>query len=234
MKRMLLILTIVALILSFSNVSMAQITEKGVKAGFYMANASGSDADDLTGDIFEKKARNGFAVGVYALYPLNESITLRPEVLYCQKGVKYEGSGTETVNMGYGYTVDYEYDGTIDVSLTYLEIPVLFQYDIASSGNMKPFVFAGPYLAFNMGAKMKMDMKVTAMGHTETESESEDMKDDVKSMDYGLVVGVGAKVTDKIHIDARYSMGMTSIDDTSDDLDLKNTVIAVTAGFALN
>ena len=61
MKRMVLILTILALILSFSNVSMAQITEKGIKAGFYMASAAGSDAKDMFGDEADLKSKNGFA-----------------------------------------------------------------------------------------------------------------------------------------------------------------------------
>ncbi|NQT25450.1 PorT family protein [candidate division KSB1 bacterium] len=225
---MVLILTIAALILSFSNVSMAQITEKGVKAGFYMANATGSDVDDVFGMDVDVKSKNGFAIGGYVLYPLNETITLRPEVLYCQKGAIWEGSESGSYN---GYS--YEAEITATANLTYLEIPVLFQYNIASSGTMKPFVFAGPYVALKMGAKMKIEQKITVMGHTESESETDDM-DDVKGTDFGLVIGVGAKVTDKIHIDARYSMGMTSIDDSSEDMDIKNKVIAITAGYALN
>ncbi|NQT25448.1 PorT family protein [candidate division KSB1 bacterium] len=215
MKRMVLILTIMALILSFSNVSMAQITEKGVKVGLNLASATGDDVKDA-------KSKTGFAVGGYVLYPLNESVTMQIEALYAQKGVKMEGEETITY---YGYTMTYDYKSTIN--LTYIEIPVLFRYDIQSSGNMKPYIIAGPYIALTMGAKVKWE--------SGDESGSDDIKDDIKGMDYGVILGAGVKVNEKISIDARYSMGLTSVDDSEHDAgDMKNKVISVTAGYALN
>lgn len=219
MKRMVLILTIMALILAFSNVSVAEITEKGVKVGLNLANIGGSDAkDNFMGESPSNKM--GFAAGAYILYPMNESITMRVEALYSQKGAKAEG--TEDFSYyGYSGSIDYKIEATI----TYIEIPILFQYDIQSSGNMKPCVFAGPYLAMKMGAKLKVTV--------EDDTETDDIED-VKGMDYGIIVGVGAKLTEKISVDARYSMGLTSIDDSDEDFDLKNKVIAITAGYALN
>ncbi|NQT25451.1 PorT family protein [candidate division KSB1 bacterium] len=219
MKRMVMILTIVALILSFSNVSMAQITEKGVKVGLNMANITGDEADELFPDDPENKT--GFAIGGYVLYPLNETITMRIEALYSQKGAKASGE----MDHGYYYyygggSVDYKAEATV----TYLEIPVLFQYDIESSGSMKPFVFAGPFLALKMSDKYKMTI--------DGDTESGDI-DDLKGSDYGIVIGAGAKINEKIFIDLRYSMGMTTIVDI-DDVDVKTKVIAIMAGYALN
>lgn len=215
---MVLILTIVALVLSFSNVSVAQITEKGVKVGLNLANASGDDIEDT-------KNKMGFAVGGYILYPLNETITMRVEAMYSQKGAKMEGEMpmyTTTSTWPY-YTVEMV-DYTATMSIDYIEIPILFQYDIQSSGTMVPCVFAGPYLALKMSAKQKYEAG--------DESETEDLED-VRGMDYGIILGVGAKVTDKVSIDARYSMGLATIDDEG-DFDAKHKVIAITAGYALN
>ena len=220
MKRVVLILTILALMLSFSNVSIAQITEKGIKVGLNLANASGDDVEDT-------KNKMGFAVGGYILYPLNETITMRVEAMYSQKGAKMEGEMPVVETLPYFPYYTYEMkDYTATMSVDYIEIPVLFLYEIQSSGTMKPFVFAGPYLALKMSAKTKVEVEGE-------DSETEDMKD-VKGMDYGIILGAGAKVTDKISVDVRYSMGLTSVDDSDADADIKNKVIAVTAGYALN
>jgi opacity protein-like surface antigen len=72
-----------------------------------------------------------------------------------------------------------------------------------------PNIYAGPYLAFMLGADI----------------DGNDVKDAFKSTDFGLVVGVGLdfKLSEgnrMLELDFRYSMGITKIYDF-DDLDIK-------------
>jgi hypothetical protein len=207
MKRVILLVVILSLALAGMVYSQG-LSQKGIKAGLNIANMTGDNMEDA-------KRKNVYAAGVFAVLDLNENVALRPEVLYSLKGAKMEES-----EEGYNFKMT--------INLTYIDIPVLLQYVLPTSGSIKPQLFAGPSIGLLMGAKMKME----AGG----EEEEEDIKDDVKSMDIGLVFGVGISITNNISIDVRYSMGMTNISDMEDDDDagtVKNKVISAMLGISL-
>ncbi len=90
-----------------------------------------------------------------------------------------------------------------DVKFGYIDIPVLIKVNIPLEGkSFAPNMFAGPYMAFNMSADI----------------EGEDFKDEIKSTDFGLVVGAGVDVMLKegvqmLTFDFRYSIGFAKLDD---------------------
>jgi hypothetical protein len=56
-------------------------------------------------------------------------------------------------------------------------------------------------------------------------------------MDFGLVVGGGVEIATggtggAVTADARYVLGLTSIDDSADEFDVKNGTIALILGYA--
>ncbi|MCK4571978.1 PorT family protein [candidate division WOR-3 bacterium] len=110
------------------------------------------------------------------------------------------------------------YEGDISTDLTYIEIPVLLKYSIPMAGMIAPNLFIGPSLGILLSA----------------ESNDVDVKENTKSMDYGLVFGAGVDFdlgTGKVTVDARYNYGLTSIDDTAAELDVKNGGISVMVGY---
>lgn len=194
------------LILVFAVSAMAgDGTGFGLKGGLNMANMTGDDVGD------DNKALLGFAFGGFFTYSFSPSIAIQPEVLYSMKGVKYE-EGNETLKY----------------KLNYLEVPVLLKFSIATDGNMVPFLFAGPAFGFLMSAKAEFD--------DGTNTEETDIKDDLKSMDIGITFGAGfgmAMGEGQLTLDARYTLGMTEINDDPDDpIDLKNTNISIMLGFS--
>jgi hypothetical protein len=58
----------------------------GVEAGFNLANLNGPDVNDVFG------SRLGFVGGAFLGLPLASSLALQPEILYSQKGGKYNGN----------------------------------------------------------------------------------------------------------------------------------------------
>ena len=63
-----------------------------------------------------------------------------------------------------------------------------------------------------------------------------DIKDEVKSFDFGVVFGGGldfAAGSGSFVIDIRYTLGLTSVDDSGFDADLKNKVFSASIGYAL-
>ena len=89
-------------------------------------------------------------------------------------------------------------------------------------------VFGGIALAFNTSAKVTTEF----MG----ESPEDDIKDETKSTDFGIPIGVGITIPagEKINvvIDGRYTFGLTKIPDVSPSLDLKNAGFAFLVGIS--
>ena len=195
MRRILLVL--IALLIPALLLAQG-ITGKGPKLGLNMANMYGDDVED-------NKMYTRFAFGGFLTYSLNDKMAIQPEIYYSMKGYKIESSG-------YGVTV------TIEVTLDYLEIPVLFKYNFPGE-TIKPNLYVGPALGILLGAKV----------------EEEDIKDDTKSTDFGLVIGGGITYpigNGAITGDIRYNLGLTSVDDTGADEDIKNNVIQILVGYS--
>lgn len=203
MKKFLILILLAGL----GTMVYAQGISFGLKGGLNMPNASGSDAGS-------PEANMGFAAGAYGTISLLPSIALQPEIYYCQKGFKE--SGTMDI---LGTIYNYEAKARIN----YLEIPVLAK--ISFGAIVKPYIVAGPYFATRLGT----DVEITVDG----QSVSTDMDDEVKSSDMGITFGFGVQTPVKLSIEGRYSMGLSSFDDTGYDMDIKNTNIQLLIGYSL-
>jgi len=179
--------------------------KKGVKGGLNLANLGGSDVENTDN-------KTGFSFGVFAALQLANLIYFQPEILYTMKGAK------QKFDFG-GETID------VSIKLNYIEIPLLIRLNVPVQGaSFAPNLFAGPAIAFNLSAKVKAEGG--------GESSEVDIKDDTKSTDFGLIVGVGSAFGPLV-LDIRYILGLSSIDDSAEKADVKNRVISFNAGIAL-
>jgi len=186
------------------------IVAKGIKAGVNIAGHTGDDTDD------NHESRTAFVGGGFLTYALTPALAIQPELLYSMKGYKWEEEGWKET-------------GKFD----YLEIPVLLKYMIPMDGVVQPNLFAGVAPAFLLSAEVEVDYDETmlAMLHA---TETVDVKDEAKSIDFGLVFGGGVDLAlgeGSLMFDVRYTMGLTSIDDTDDDWDIKNKAITLMVGY---
>lgn len=209
MKR--LVVTMFAIVLMFtlcsSSVFAGGLTGKGLKAGLNFANLHGDDVEDLD-------SKMGFCAGGFITYSINDMFAIQPEVLFTMKGAKQE----EEV---WGETLK------VTMSLNYLEIPVLAKLSIPSQGSFVPNLFVGPYLAIKLTGKAKVEYA--------GESEEEDIED-LKGTDFGLVFGAGVDFvlgSSKVTVDARYTLGLTTIDASEGEADVKNGVFSLMVGYSL-
>ena len=177
---------------------------KGVKGGLNIANLGGSDVEGTD-------SRTALVFGVFVDVPLSPIFSIQPEVLYSMQGAKEK----ETDN---GTTVDITY------KLDYIQIPVLVKVNVPVQGsNVKPSIFAGPALGINTTAKAKGEG-----GGVSAEVDLKDLGMPVKSTDFSLVFGAGIGFgvgSMTIDFDARYWLGLSSIDDSAANADVKNKVI---------
>ena len=199
MKKLFTLLFVLSV---FSIMSYAQMMI-GPKAGLNIASIGGDDADQiLEGQSLDSKT--GFAGGLFFTYQFSNMFAIQPEAYYTMKGATYSESGAD-----------------LTITLDYIEVPVLVKFIIPREGSaIKPSIFAGPSIGFNMTAKSKVEF--------DGESQENDFKDDTKSTEFSLAFGggVGFPVGNgELGVDIRYILGMSTFDDSSDPWDLKNNVI---------
>ena len=206
MLRKTTILFTLALLVIIST-AYAQGITGGLKAGMTIANLHG---DDVEGFGYESKM--GFCAGGFITFKVANIVAIQPEVLYTQKGTKREGE-----YMGGTWKDTYNYN--------YLEIPVLLKVIMPVQGMIKPHLFVGPYFAYNLTAKLKMEYNGSF--------DEIDFDEYVKNTDFGAVFGGGIDFglpAGKIVFDARYSLGLTTIDEVV--FDIKNNAFSFMLGYA--
>ena len=90
------------------------------------------------------------------------------------------------------------------------------------SSDTKPYVMAGPTVGYLLSAKVK-----------DPDGE-EDIKDDIKNIDFGLAFGGGVSLpmgNNTFFVEGRYSLGLSDInDDPNDDTKIKTKGIQIMAG----
>lgn len=164
-------------------------------------------------DVSGVDTRTGFQLGLFASLPLGRIASIRPSVAYSQQGTKLDG--------GSGVTLTFK--------LNYIEVPVLLHLSapLQGSGDIRPYIEAGPAIGFEASCKVE--------GSNGTQSTTLDCDDDQlglesKSTIFSVHFGAGVEIS-RFFIGARYQLGLSSIDDTGGNSDIKNRVIAIMAGY---
>ncbi|MEN7548723.1 porin family protein [Rapidithrix thailandica] len=183
----------------------------GLKAGLNLNNLNSSQ------DGFDMDSKLGYHFGAYLEANVSEKFSIQPELLFSAQGAKR----SETYE-DFGIKIS---DDT-KVNLNYLNVPVLVKFNINEMFN----IYAGPQAGFVLSAKTKSE--VEAMGHSE-ETEV-DIKDDMKSIDFGLTFGVGVNLPAGLNATLRYNLGLSDTRENDDEGDaIKNGVFQLSVGYRL-
>jgi hypothetical protein len=146
----------------------------------------------------------GFVGGAYLNYFFGDKSAIQLELLYSQKG-----SVSEILQGGSSVQSN-------DNKLTYFDIPVLFRWQIIKFLN----IHAGPQFSI-------LTKAVTEDGTT-----SEDIKDELKNSDFGLIIGAEANLPLRLNLTARYIYGLSNVSEI-EDLEIKNSTFQLTLGIRL-
>jgi len=163
------------------------VTGKGIKLGAGWGSFSTNDSVLVSGTI------GGFAGGAFLTYNITPRLAIQPELMYVRKG-----TGDNNFLFGDGYKIGY------------LEFPVLLKYNFSSEKRLIPSVFLGPAVSTLLSAEVYQDRFLFS-------DERYDVKDGMKSVDFGLVFGgeVAFRSTRavKFFLDVRYTLGLVNIID---------------------
>ncbi|HOY07198.1 MAG TPA: porin family protein [Saprospiraceae bacterium] len=183
----------------------AQLTEGKPRFGLKFGVSGSSLYDDANAD--DKKSRIGITGGGFVKIPVGKHLALRPELLFTTKGAEFDFIG----------------GNTSDLKLSYLEIPLSLELNIA---------------IINIHAGVHAGLLATAEG-TFKDSQGNAIttdfgKEDLESFDYGWHVGGGIDLGN-IGIHLRVSRGLQDIskDDSVADVfgSLKNASWSLTAAY---
>lgn len=154
-------------------------------------------------DAVDVSSRWGAVAGLFAGRNISENVGIQLEGLFSQRGAKDNTSGSDTT-----------------LRLTYLDVPLTARFGSTSTNNVHFHAFTGPQLGIKLSAKAKDDLLGVEI----------DLDDDVKSWDFGWTIGAGVEMN-RLSLDARYTMGLTDIDDSDTDASTKNRTFTVLLGY---
>ena len=172
----------------------------------------------------------GFIAGATVEFPITTMLSLETGMLFASKGYKseYEESFPEW---------NEEYSAEETVSLLYVDIPITAKA-LFNVGDIDIFLTAGPYVGIGITGTYKAEWKDTWNGHTDSGSIEEDIEwgsgddDDLKRLDFGLLVGAGVEFG-SLTVGAAYGMGLANIS-PHDVVDINNKTISITLGYKIN
>lgn len=192
MKKFVLSLSLLA---GVTGVVQAQEARFGVKAGVSLANVTGKD-------VSNNKNLVGATAGVMADFSFSDLISLHPELLFSQKGVKAEENG-----------------GTEQTRTTYLDVPLLLR--IKADGL---FFEAGPQVGFLIAQKYEFNVPGVGSG-------SSTSTDGTRKVDVGYIAGVGYQLPQGLELGIRYNGGISDLNDKSSGSKVRNSVFQFQVGY---
>jgi len=170
--------------------------------------------------------RNGFLAGAAAEYIREgqDDMGFELGVAYLQKGAKgtFEPNEVDPEQPPIESTLEGE------VKLDYVELSFLFNFYLP--------VGAKSDIKLGIGPAFGMLTSATAEGTVDGEPAETDLGDYLTDVDFGVVLAAGFVYDFKrvaLSVDARADFGALSIDDTSQDHDLKTRVVGLVLGIVI-
>lgn len=190
---------IIFIIIIFSCNTFAQLSiNKGLKGGINYANLF-LDPES----IYDFSYHSGIVAGVFFELDILGPLSFQVELLYSQKGAKYDTNSEE-----------------VKIHLNYFEIPVLIKYNIPIGPTSSFNIQVGPYI----GQKLSENWKPNSI-HSEDFFKSSDF-----GITFGAGFRFDALLS-HISIDTRYSLGLVDI--SKDNAEAKNKNLMVVVGIGI-
>lgn len=154
----------------------------GGKAGINWSNIN------YPGSIENPSFLTGINAGAVTSYQINEKVDIQGELLYSSRGWKEKNFILEAENEANKKDLTVRYH--------YIDIPVVIKYFIHSGFN----IHAGPQVGIALSQTVKFD----------NEKQSNSEIGNQRTIDFGLVGGLGYEYPNGIFIDGRYLLGLNS------------------------
>jgi hypothetical protein len=165
---------------------------------------AGLNISEYGGDA-DMDSKIGFNAGMFMHYKLHPMLLLQPELNYTQRGAQndFTIAGVKT---------------EVKQTLHYAELPIYLKLDLGER-DLKFQPYLGPEMRYLISAKQKIKV-----GSNEDTADI----DNVKDLDFGLGIGIDMMFNHMLIFGARYSLGLSNIDDNGGDV--TNNAIMINLG----
>ena len=194
------------LCVAFVAVAASAQTTWSIKGGLGFANCR---ADDM-----EMESRLVGRIGVGFEKPLTPDWSIMPSLEFAMKGATFSESDDY---------YDYGYSYSEEISLYYIQIPVLAAYRLNLNDSWNMTLKAGPYFAYGFGGSIDVSYE----NEYDDESYSENVFDYCERFDFGLDLAADFEYHRYV-IGLEYEFGLTSI---MKGETVKNSAFYVTVGY---
>ncbi len=188
-----------AIIIALMAFSFLNVKAQGFKFGI----KGGADIHKLSGTSFKDQFSFGYHAGLFADIGITSKFGIQPEVYFSQVNVDTSSQ----------FSTIYQFNNPSEVKLTYLNIPLLFNYYANSVVTLQ----AGP----QYGILIDKNKSLVNNG-----------KDAFKTGDFSMLAGLQLKIS-KIRLYGRYVVGLNNINDIDNRDKWKNQTVHVGIGLTL-
>lgn len=202
----------------------------GVRGGasFSKTTGNGGFIENFTGNLNYIVSGNG---GVFLQIPIAGGLSFRPELAY-----KQSGAGISSNNLLDLVGVNIPLGGSIKQRLTYIQAPLLFQYDFGYEDSpVKPYLILGP--SFNYLADGKIVSRADLILFRTQPTRTSIGLGMFNRFEVGGVGGAGLSFevgNAKLFVEGRYERGFTRVYDTPVvRVPIHNQSFSVLAGFSI-
>ena len=196
----------------------------GLKAGLTISNFYEADEESVNSEEYDMNI--GFHAGLIAEIPLSKRLSIETGLLFTTKGFNYSDEWYDD-SLG----TDNEYYQ--EYKLFYLDIPITIKGAL-EFGGIKLFGAAGPYLGIGIGGHEYYEDIVDGIKEDDTSKiswGSDDEKNDLKQLDYGLILGAGLEFKG-FQLGFSYYLGLANISTyTEYDYKVNNRVIQISLAY---
>ena len=155
--------------------------------------------------LIKAENKTGFHVGAVYNMDLIGSFSLEPGLYFSQKGFKLNDD---------------------DANMNYLELPVNVKFKMVDLSALAIDAHLGPFAALGLGGKLKDDNGDWPLFDKD--------EGDCNRFDFGLQMGLGAVILNKIYAGVHYDMSLTKINEADglkkDNIKEKNHVWMLSVG----
>jgi hypothetical protein len=171
---------------------------------FALGIKAGGNLNKISGESFKNGYEFGVHAGAFLEYDFGKTIGIQPEVLFNQ---------TNTTTQSQSSTQQDYFNSTKDAKLNYLSIPLLLRINV----NKLLTINVGPQYSI----LMNKDSSLFVNG-----------KNAIKSGDFAAVAGLQLNLG-ALRVYGRYNIGLSNINDISDQQKWKNQQIQLGIGFTI-
>ncbi len=196
----------------------------GIRAGVNVSDWSGDavqsvmDVASFANGAVTKEMKPGFHVGMYATLPISAGFAIEPGISYSEKGAKLQGTVPFPALDFLNARV------TATSRMAYIDVPVLAKAYLTPGF----YLYAGPQVSFLVSNKARVE--AGALGFSAYKQDF-DVKDQFRTVDFGVVGGLGYQFDSGFGLSAGYDYGLSSLD-KNNRFDAQNRVIKASLNYS--